>query len=72
MILPEISLADPQFGNITNSCTKFRKNKSMISKIRHFESGSLSWPKFVYDQYDVDRAISEIIESLPSTIDTSN
>lgn len=70
-ILPEIILPDPQHGETMNSCTKFRKNPKMSKKIRRFETGSLAWPSFVYDQYDVDRAIAKIIDSLPATIDAS-
>lgn len=58
-ILPEIVLPDPVLGIETNSLSKFRKRSK-----RRFEVGRLPWPGFVYDQYDVEKIMAAVRETM--------
>lgn len=65
-ILPDINLPGPLTGLHLQSLNKFRSCGSMKTKIRNFESMSTVWPAFVYDLYDVERAIQKIKQFLIS------
>lgn len=59
-ILPEIVLAHPIYGFDSNSLSKFRSNETMKAKCWKQQSLCTAWPSFVFDIYDVDRAINKI------------
>lgn len=63
-ILPEIVLPDPVFGNETNSLSKHRLNASCKRKVTKLQTETLPWPLFVYEMYNMDRAIDKIKEFL--------
>lgn len=64
-ILPEIVLPNPVLGIETNSVSKFRNaSVATTQKVRRFEVGRLPWPEFVYDQYDVEKTIAAIRETM--------
>lgn len=64
-ILPEIVLPDPVLGIETNSLSKFRQTSiATTRKLRRFEVGRLPWPGFVYDQYDVEKTMAAIRETI--------
>lgn len=66
-ILPEIVLSDSLFGSTNTSLSKYRtNNEAAIKKIRSFESASLPWPQFVYEQYNISRTMNKLREQLSS------
>lgn len=59
-ILPEVVLPHPIYGYISNSLSKFRLCEKMNGKLLKYQSSCTCWPSFVFDIYDVDRAITKI------------
>ncbi|CAO1432184.1 unnamed protein product [Diamesa tonsa] len=54
-ILPEIVLADPINSlNTSNNLKKFMHNSTQYNSLRTFIAASTAWPKFVYDQYEIE------------------
>lgn len=64
-ILPEIVLSDSLFGSSNTSLSKYRGgNDKSLQKIRSFESASLPWPQFVYEQYNICGTMNKLREQL--------
>lgn len=54
-ILPEIVLSDPINSlNTSNNLKKYTHNTTQYNSLRTFIAASTAWPKFVYDQYEIE------------------
>lgn len=59
-ILPEQNLPDALFGYERNSWSQFRLSAAMSAQLRSGCASSLPWPRFVYDQYDVQSLMNKV------------